>query len=29
MRHADNPAYTGVYNVADKTLTRAAEIVGF
>ncbi|NLP25860.1 MAG: NAD(P)-dependent oxidoreductase [Clostridiales bacterium] len=29
MRHADNPAYTGIYNIADKTLTSASEIVGF
>ncbi len=29
MRHADNPAYTGVYNVADKTLISASDIIGF
>lgn len=29
MRHADDPMYTGVYNVADKNLTSASEIIQY
>lgn len=29
MRHADAPSFTGVYNVADRLLTSASEIVAY